>query len=105
MRRVVSDLLDREDDEMSRAFSRLSRHEREAYRYLQAEINKRFKPDKKADKPMLSDIQILVIQVAGFVAALAFLPFMHGLVQVLFSSAFAVHFIGDMFRLRKDKVI
>lgn len=51
---------------------------------------------------MLSDKQILVIQVAGFLSALPFLFFMHGLPQVLFSTAFAVHFVGDMFRLYKD---
>lgn len=54
---------------------------------------------------MLSDKQILVIQVVGFLAALAILPFLHGLPQALFSTAFAVHFIGDMFRLRKDGIL
>jgi hypothetical protein len=53
----------------------------------------------------LSDKQILIIQTAGFVAALAFLPFFHGIGQILFSLAFAVHFIGDMLRLHKDGVI
>jgi hypothetical protein len=53
----------------------------------------------------LSDKQILLIQTAGFVAALAVLPFLHGVSQVLFSIAFAVHFVGDMLRLHKDGVI
>jgi hypothetical protein len=53
----------------------------------------------------LSDKQILVIQTTGFIAALIALPFFHGIGQILFSVAFAVHFIGDMFRLHKDGVI
>ncbi len=53
----------------------------------------------------LTDKQILVIQTVGFVVALAILPFLHGIGQVLFSLAFAVHFIGDLFRLHKDGVI
>jgi hypothetical protein len=52
-----------------------------------------------------SDKTILVIQTAGFVAALAVLLFLRGLSQVLFSVAFAVHFVGDMLRLKKDGVI
>jgi hypothetical protein len=54
---------------------------------------------------MMSDKTILAIQIAGFVMALAVLPFMHGWAQVLFSSAFAVHFVGDLLRLHKDKII
>jgi hypothetical protein len=53
----------------------------------------------------LTDKQILIIQTAGFIAALAFLPFFHGIGQILFSLAFAVHFIGDVLRLHKDGVI
>jgi len=53
----------------------------------------------------MTDKQILLIQTAGFVAALVVLPFLHGVSQVLFSIAFAVHFVGDMLRLHKDGVI
>lgn len=53
----------------------------------------------------LSDKAILAIQVSGFIGALAVLPFMHGWAQALFSTGFAVHFIGDLFRLDKDGVI
>jgi hypothetical protein len=53
----------------------------------------------------MTDKQILIIQTAGFVVALAVLPFLHGISQVLFSLAFAVHFVGDMLRLHKDGVI
>ncbi len=51
---------------------------------------------------MLTDKQILITQVAGFVGALIVLPFMHGVAQVLFSLGFTVHFVGDLFRLHKD---
>lgn len=53
----------------------------------------------------LSDKAILSIQVSGFMVALLVLPFMHGLAQALFSAGFTVHFIGDMFRLRKDGIL
>jgi hypothetical protein len=53
----------------------------------------------------LTDKQILAIQTAGFIVALAVLPFFHGIGQVLFSIAFAVHFVGDVLRLHKDGVI
>ena len=53
----------------------------------------------------LSDKVILTIQVSGFMMALAMLPAMHGLFQVLFAVGFTVHFIGDLFRLHKDGVI
>ena len=53
----------------------------------------------------LSDKKILVIQVSGFLVALAFLPFLRGWSQLLFSAAFTAHFIGDMFRLHKDGLI
>jgi hypothetical protein len=53
----------------------------------------------------MSNKAILAIQVTGFLAALALLPFMHSLGQLLFSGAFAVHFVGDLFRLHKDGII
>lgn len=53
----------------------------------------------------MSDRFILTLQVTGFLAALAFLPFMHGFTQVVFSTAFSVHFIGDLLRLKKDGLI
>lgn len=53
----------------------------------------------------LSDKVITTIQTAGFIGALAALPFMHGLPQLLFATGFAVHFAGDLFRLDKDGVI
>jgi len=53
----------------------------------------------------MNDKGILTIQVAGFVGALVILPFLHSVGQILFSVAFAVHFVGDVFRLHKDGVI
>lgn len=53
----------------------------------------------------MSDKLILTVQVAGFLTALAVLPFLHGTAQALFATAFAVHFIGDLMRLKKDGVI
>ncbi len=53
----------------------------------------------------MSDKAILRIQVAGFVTALLILPFFHNTAQILFSTAFTVHFVGDILRLRKDGVI
>lgn len=67
-------------------------------------------PDDLGSSPsppakFMSDKTILAIQVGGFAAAVVILPFMHGGAQILFSLAFAVHFVGDIFRLRKDGVI
>jgi len=53
----------------------------------------------------MTDRTILILQVSGFVAALAILPFLHGWSQGLFAAAFTVHFIGDMFRAHKDGVV
>ncbi len=52
-----------------------------------------------------TDKKILAVQISGFMAALAVLPFLHGLSQILFSTFFAVHFVGDVLRLKKDGVI
>lgn len=54
---------------------------------------------------MPKDKVILTLQVTGFIAALAILPFLHGVARFLFSIAFAVHFVGDILRARKDGVI
>lgn len=53
----------------------------------------------------MSDKLILTVQVAGFLAAIAILLFLNGTAQALFATAFAVHFIGDLMRLKKDGVI
>ncbi len=59
----------------------------------------------KSAEVNLSDKQILVIQATGFVMALALLPFLRGWFQWGFSIAFAIHFVGDLFRLHKDGII
>jgi len=53
----------------------------------------------------VSDTNILAIQVSGFLSALILLPLFHGLPQVLFATAFSLHFIGDMMRLKKDGLL
>lgn len=53
----------------------------------------------------MTDRTILILQVSGFVAALAVLPFIHGRLQGLFAVAFTVHFIGDIFRAHKDGIV
>lgn len=53
----------------------------------------------------MSDKLILTVQVSGFLVALVLLFFLHGTAQLLFALAFAVHFVGDLMRLKKDGVI
>jgi hypothetical protein len=47
---------------------------------------------------------ILSLQVAGFVAALGLLFFLHNKAQVLFSIAFSIHFAGDFLRFLKEGI-
>ncbi len=50
----------------------------------------------------LSDKLIISLQVAGFLASVAMLFFLHNKAQALFAIAFAVHFAGDLMRFLKD---
>lgn len=45
---------------------------------------------------------IISLQVAGFLVSLGFLIYHHSIVEVLFGTAFGVHFAGDLLRFLKD---